>query len=75
MVMNAQATETREALYERVRRLSDRNVGLVLEYIDDLEEHEPNAETVAAMKDVVERKNLSEAYDDVKEMMKDLIGV
>lgn len=73
--MNAQATETREALYERVRRLSDRNVGLVLEYIDDLEEHEPNAETVAAMKDVVERKNLSEAYDDVKEMMKDLIGV
>ena len=59
--MNAQATETREALYERVRRLSDRNVGLVLEYIDDLEEHEPNAETVAAMKDVVERKNLSEA--------------
>lgn len=73
--MNAQATETREALYERVRRLSDRNVGLVLEYIDDLEEHEPNAETVAAMKDVVEGKNLSEAYDDVKEMMKDLIGV
>ena len=73
--MNAQATETREALYERVRRLSDRNVGLVLEYIDDLEEHEPNAETVAAMKDVVEIKNLSEAYDDVKEMMKDLIGV
>lgn len=73
--MNAQATETREALYERVRRLSDRNVGLVLEYIDDLEEHEPNAETVAAMKDVVERKNLSEAYDDVKEMMKDLIDV
>lgn len=73
--MNAQATETREALYERVRRLSDRNVGLVLEYIDDLEEHEPNAETVAAMKDVVKRKNLSEAYDDVKEMMKDLIGV
>ena len=73
--MNAQATETREALYERVRRLSDRNVGLVLEYIDDLEEHEPNAETVAAMKDVVERKNLSKAYDDVKEMMKDLIGV
>ena len=73
--MSAQIAEIREVLYERVRRLADGNVGLVLEYIDDLENDEPNSETVAAMQDVLEGKNLSKAYDNVDDMMKDLIGV
>ena len=73
--MSAQIAEIREVLYERVRRLADGNVGLVLEYIDDLENDEPNSETVAAMQDVLEGKNLSKAYDNVEDMMKDLIGV
>lgn len=73
--MSAQIAEIREVLYERVRRLADGNVGLVHEYIDDLENDEPNSETVAAMQDVLEGKNLSKAYDNVDDMMKDLIGV
>ena len=73
--MSAQIAEIREVLYERVRRLADGNVGMVLEYIDDLENDEPNSETVVAMKDVLEGKNLSKAYDNVDDMMKDLIGV
>ena len=73
--MSAQIAEIREVLYERVRRLADGNVGLVLEYIDDLENDEPNSETVVAMKDVLEGKNLSKAYDNADDMMKDLIGV
>ena len=73
--MSAQIAEIREVLYERVRRLADGNVGMVLEYIDDLENDEPNSETVAAMQDVLEGKNLSKAYDNADDMMKDLIGV
>lgn len=73
--MSAQIAEIREVLYERVRRLADGNVGLVLEFIDDIENDEPNSETVAAMQDVLEGKNLSKAYDNVEDMMKDLIGV
>jgi len=73
--MSAQIAEIREVLYERVRRLADGNVGLVLEFIDDIENDEPNSETVAAMQDVLEGKNLSKAYDNVDDMMKDLIGV
>lgn len=73
--MSAQIAEIREVLYERVRRLADGNVGLVLEFIDDIENDEPNSETVAAMQDVLEEINLSKAYDNVDDMMKDLIGV
>lgn len=73
--MSAQIAEIREVLYERVRRLADGNVGLVLEFIDDIENDEPNSETVAAMQDVLEGKNLSKAYENVDDMMKDLIGV
>jgi len=73
--MSAQIAEIREVLYERVRRLADGNVGLVLEFIDDIENDEPNSETVAAMQDILEGKNLSKAYDNVDDMMKDLIGV
>ena len=73
--MSAQIAEIREVLYERVRRLADGNVGLVLEFIDDIENDEPNSETVAAMQDVLEGKNLSKAYDNVEDMMKDLTDV
>jgi len=73
--MSAQIAEIREVLYERVRRLADGKVGLVLAFIDDIENDEPNSETVAAMQDVLEGKNLSKAYDNVDDMMKDLIGV
>lgn len=63
-----------EDIYSRSQYLSEDNALKVLEFIDALEEHEPNEETIAAMEDAIEGRNLSKPYDDIDEMMKDILG-
>ena len=63
----------RKNLYRRIRSLSEDDAKQVLRYIDDLDRHEPNEETMIAMRDVIEGRNLSKAYNNVEEMMKDLL--
>lgn len=71
--MTATQIATRKNLYRRIRNLSESDARLVNEYIDDLEGHEPNEETIAAIREVEEGRNLSRTYSDVHEMMKDLL--
>jgi hypothetical protein len=63
----------KEDLCRRILDLPDEDFGLVKQYVDDLEAHEPNEETIAAMKDVKARRNLSKIYNDVDEMMNDIL--
>ena len=69
--------KARKNLYRRIHALSEENLQSLVHYLDELERgepHEPNEETVAAMQDVIEGRNLSKTYDNVDEMMKDLLG-
>ena len=72
-----EAINARKNLYRRIHALSEENLQSLVHYLDELERgepHEPNEETVAAMQDVIEGRNLSRTYDNVDEMMKDLLG-
>ena len=72
------ATMTRYAvrknLYRRIRSLSDIEAEQVLQYIDDLERHEPNEETIAAMEEAnrLARDPEAKKYADVKELFAEL---
>ena len=52
-------TAVRETLCRRILDLSDEDIGLVERYVSDLEEHEPNEETIAA---ILEGDELARAY-------------
>ena len=72
-----QNAKTRKNLHRRIHALSEENLQSLVHYLNELESgeaHEPNEETVAAMQDVLEGRNLSRTYDNVDEMMKDLLG-
>lgn len=58
----AQVAE-RKSLYRRLRNLSDEDARRVLQYIDDLEGHEPNAETIRAIEESMDPANLTECLD------------
>lgn len=61
---------TGKNLYRRFRNLRDEDAKLVLQYIDDLEGHEPNAETIAAFKEAENLDNLT-SYATPEEMFRD----
>ena len=66
-----------KSLYRRIHALSEENLQSLVHYLNELESgeaQEPNEETVAAMRDVIAGRNLSKTYDNVDEMMKDLLG-
>lgn len=69
---NTQIT-VRKDIYRRLRRLPDSKATKVLEYIDSLEEYEPNEETVEVLRDIEAGRNLSKPYSNIKEMMKDML--
>ena len=71
--MTTMQLTAKKELRRRIAALSEYETKQVLSYIDSLAEHEPNEETIAAMRDVMEGRNLSKTYDDVEEMMKDLL--
>ncbi|GHV36223.1 hypothetical protein FACS1894187_10430 [Synergistales bacterium] len=41
--------ERRETLYRRILELPDEGIKMVARYVEEIEEHEPNEETIAAM--------------------------
>ena len=72
-----QNAKTRKNLHRRIHALSEENLQSLVHYLNELESgeaQEPNEETVAAMRDVIAGRNLSKTYDNVDEMMKDLLG-
>ena len=76
-VAHMENVKARKSLYRRIHALSEESLQSLVLYLDELESgeaHEPNEETVAAMQDVIEGRNLSKTYDNVDEMMKDLLG-
>ena len=76
-VAHMENVKARKSLYRRIHALSEESLQSLVLYLDELESgeaHEPNEETVAAMQDVLEGRNLSRTYDNVDEMMKDLLG-
>lgn len=60
---------TTKNLYRRIRNLSADNVKQVIRYIDDLEGHEPNEETIAAMREAENLDNLT-TCTDLQDMLK-----
>ena len=76
-VAHMENVKTRKSLYRRIHALSEENLQSLVHYLNELESveaQEPNEETVAAMRDVIAGRNLSKTYDNVDEMMKDLLG-
>jgi hypothetical protein len=59
VVMTVAQIAERESLYHRILTLPDADFGLVKEYIDDLEAHEPNEETITA---ILEGDELAKMY-------------
>lgn len=60
-------------LRDRIDSLSESKALQVIEFIDSLEEYEPNEETIETIRDIEAGKNLSKPYNNIKEMMKDLL--
>jgi hypothetical protein len=67
------ATLEREELEQVVHRLPDDKVRIALDFIhrlDDIDEYEPNAETVAAMREAEHPEDLK-SYAGIEEMFRD----
>lgn len=69
-----QITE-RKALYRKICQLPDAAAAQVMEFIDhmiadDIDEHEPNAETLAAMREAEHPERLK-SYASIEEMFQD----
>ena len=47
--MTSTQSDTRESLFRRILDLSEKEIGLVERYVNDLEGHEPNEETITAI--------------------------
>ena len=63
----------RKSLYERILELPDEEINLLERYIEDLAGHEPNEETAVVLVDSEAGRNMSRIYDDVEEMLSDLL--
>ena len=69
---NVQIAE-RKNFYRRVRNLSDNEFSQVIKFVDDLVEHEPNEETIQAMRDVEEGRNLIGPFNNAEELFAALL--
>jgi hypothetical protein len=58
----AQVTE-RELLCHRILAMPDESFGLVRQYVDGIEAHEPNEETIAALMEAENLENLTTCTD------------
>ena len=71
--MNVSQIAVREIICRRILDLSDEEIEQVVNYLDELEGHEPNEATAAALADSEAGRNMSGIYDDVEEMLSDLL--
>ena len=70
---NAQIA-VRKDIYRRLRRLSDADVAYVSEIIEDLEGHEPNEETIAALRESADMSNLIGPFNNMEDFMASLLS-
>ena len=68
--MTATQIAARKNLYRRFRTLSDEDAAQVIRYIDSLENHEPNEETIAAFRESENLDNLP-SYKTLEDMFED----
>ena len=57
----------KDDIYRRIDKLSYAEMNLVSEYLDELEYHEPNDETLAAFKEAENLDNL-QGFDSLQDM-------
>ncbi|GHV40772.1 hypothetical protein FACS1894187_21970 [Synergistales bacterium] len=69
--MTTATLDRREKLVRRVRELPDSTVDSVMEFIDEVEEHEPNAETIAVLEDIEARRDMVGPFNTLEEMFRD----
>jgi hypothetical protein len=71
--MTVAQTTIKEDLCRRILNLPDEAIEQISRYVSDFEAHEPNEETIAVLTDSLNGRNLSKIYDDVEEMLSDLL--
>jgi hypothetical protein len=73
MKMTVARLTVKENLCRRILDLPVETAEQLLRYLDGLEAHEPNEETVKVLEDSEAGRNLSKVYDNVEEMLSDLV--
>jgi hypothetical protein len=63
----------KEDLCRRILNLPVETIEWLSQCLDDFEAHEPNDETIEVLEDSEAGRNLSRVYDNVEEMLSDLI--
>ncbi|MDR3355062.1 MAG: hypothetical protein LBO21_08490 [Synergistaceae bacterium] len=67
-------TATREDLFSRINRLSDNELARVVELVDSIEGHEPNEETIAALRESADMQNLIGPFHNMEDFMASLLN-
>jgi hypothetical protein len=67
-------TATKERIINKVENLSESDALMVLNFIDDIENHVPNEETVAVLRDIEAGRGLVGPFDDMKDFMESLLS-
>ena len=68
------ATATQERIINKVSNLSESDALMVLNFIDDIEGHVPNEETVAVLRDIEAGRGLVGPFDNMKDFMESLLS-
>ena len=67
-------TATQERIINKVTNLSESDALMVLNFIDDIEGHVPNEETVAVLRDIEAGRGLVGPFDNMKDFMESLLS-
>jgi hypothetical protein len=70
----AQTVTPKDELISRISRLSPNELSRVSDFLDSIDGDEPNEETAAVLRDSEAGRNLSKVYDNVEEMLADLMA-
>jgi hypothetical protein len=63
---------TRELAYSMIDSLTEEQLNALVVFLSSMRRDEPNEETLAAIKDVEEGKNLNGPFDTLDELWEDL---
>ena len=67
-------TEIKERIINKVESLSESDALMVLNFIDDINGHVPNAETIKAIEESYDPANLIGPFDNMKDFMESLLS-
>ena len=67
-------TATKERIINKVENLSESDALMVLNFIDDIKGHVPNAETIKAIEESYDPANLIGPFDNMKDFMESLLS-